>query len=95
MANEEDRTYAFMVYSGKHPAEAYYKVHAKELHEADIVRVKAEAEKKAADAVRSNKARPVENGVGGSVPTTARFDLRNSTREQREEWARKGGTPWR
>lgn len=98
MANE-DQTFAFHFFRGTPADEAYFLAHAKEIHQAELQRVKVEAEadaqKKALEAVRTNKSRPLENGMGGSVPTTTRIDIRNSTREQREQWAKEGRLPGR
>ena len=69
--------------------QAYHALHHKEISAAAAKVTAQMTAEKMANAIRSNGARPQENGTSAAAPSTATFDPRKMTRAEREDIRRR------
>lgn len=64
--------------------DAYYAIHRKEIQSAAMQVTAQKTAQQMANAIRSGKSRPVENGTSAQAPSTMSIDWSKASREQRE-----------
>lgn len=70
--------------SGLSVEDAYFAVHRKDIQTAQAQVIATKTAQQVTNAIRSNSRRPDESGAVGQAPSTATFDYRNASKQQRE-----------
>lgn len=68
---------------------AYEQIHKEEIEQRKMAQVQQQTATKMANAIRSGRSRPVENGVTGQAPSVTTFDYANASKEQREAFKKR------